>query len=67
MKNDNSAKYDGKVVIKTNTGDEIDILLTSDEPGRWCIVSKIDNLNPSASKLININRIQKSQPNIDEY
>ncbi|OCA88743.1 TerD family protein [Pseudobacillus wudalianchiensis] len=66
-KGDNFAKYDGKVIVKTNTGDEIDVPLTSNEPGRWCIISKIDNINPAAPKVININRVQKNQPNIDEY
>lgn len=66
-KDDNFAKYDGKVIIKTNTGDEIDVPLTSDEPGRWCVISKIDNSHPAVPKVININRVQKSEPSIDEY
>ncbi|MEK4027603.1 TerD family protein [Pseudobacillus sp. FSL P4-0506] len=66
-KDDNFAKYDGKVTIKTNTGDEIDVPLTSEEPGRWCVISKIDNSHSSAPKVININRVQKGEPSIDKY
>ncbi|WP_042355630.1 TerD family protein [Bacillus rubiinfantis] len=64
-KEDNFAKYDGRVLIKTNNGDDIEVPLTSTTPGRWCIITKIDNSNPSDPKVININHVQSSEPTIN--
>ncbi|MCM3767713.1 TerD domain-containing protein [Neobacillus niacini] len=65
-KEDNFAKYDGKVFIKTNNGDDIEVPLTSTTTGRWCIITKIDNTNPSDPKVININHVQASEPKIND-
>jgi tellurite resistance protein TerA len=60
-KGDNFAKYDGSVVVKSNTGDVIEVPLISEEPGKWCLIAKIDNSGASPC-VININRVQKNEP-----
>ena len=65
-KEDNFAKYDGRVLIKTNNGDDIEVPLTSTKSGRWCIITKIDNSNPTDPKVININHIQSSEPKVND-
>ncbi|MCM3570170.1 TerD family protein [Neobacillus mesonae] len=64
-KEDNFAKYDGRVLIKTNNGDDIEVPLTSTTPGRWCIITKIDNSTPSDPRVININHVQSSEPTVN--
>lgn len=66
-KGDNFAKYDGRVFIKTNNGDNIEVPLTSSEKGRWCIICKIDNSNPSDPKVSNINQVQSKQPDLSNF
>jgi tellurite resistance protein TerA len=63
---DNFAKYDGKVTITSDTGDCIEIPLASEELGRWCVIAKIDNSGGSP-QVININRVQKAEPQADEF
>lgn len=64
-KGDNFAKYDGSVVVKSNTGHVIEVPLISEEPGKWCLIAKIDNSGVSPS-VININRVQKNEPKENE-
>jgi len=65
---ENFAKYDGKVIIKIDAGDCIEVPLISEEKGRWCIIAKIDN-NGITPSVININKIQKEEPkmNTEDY
>jgi tellurite resistance protein TerA len=65
-KEDNFTKYDGRVLIKTNNGDDIEVPLTSTTTGRWCIITKIDNSNPTDPKVININHIQSSELTVND-
>lgn len=64
---DSFAKYDGKVVVKTDGGDHIEVPLTSEEIGKWCVIAKIDNTNPIAPKVVNINKVQKLEPSRNEF
>jgi tellurite resistance protein TerA len=66
-KGDNFARYDGKVSLKTNAGDHIEVPLTSNEIGKWCVIAAIDNSNPNSPKVININRVQKSEPDLATF
>jgi tellurite resistance protein TerA len=63
-KDDNFAKYDGKVVVQTDTGDNVMVPLISEEKGRWCIIAKIDN-SGEIPLVININKVQKDKPRPD--
>lgn len=65
-KNDNFALYDGRVLVTTNNGDQIEVPLTSSDPGRWCIIAKIDNTNPQDPKVININHVQANEPTVQD-
>ncbi|MFJ5717595.1 TerD family protein [Neobacillus sp. NPDC093127] len=65
-KEDNFAKYDGRVLIKTNNGDDIEVPLTSTTTGRWCIITKIDNSTSTDPKVININHVQTSEPTVND-
>ena len=58
---DSFAKYDGKVMIETDAGDEVEVPLISEEKGRWCLIAKIDNTGP-VPKVVNVNQVQKNQP-----
>ncbi len=58
---DNFAKYDGKVTVTTDAGDCIEVPLTSEETGRWCIIAKIENTGP-VPRVVNINKVQKKEP-----
>lgn len=66
-KGDNFARYDGNVSLKTDAGDNIEVPLTSNEIGKWCIIAAIDNSNPNLPKVININRVQTSEPDITTF
>lgn len=64
---DNFAKYDGKVVVTTDIGDRIEVPLISEEIGKWCVIAKIDNTDPTLPRVININQVQKSAPNLNDF
>jgi tellurite resistance protein TerA len=64
---DNFAKYDGRVVIETNGGDHIEVPLDSEKVGKWCVIAKIDNSDPSEPYAININQVQKSEPSLEDF
>jgi tellurite resistance protein TerA len=64
---DNFAKYDGKVVVESETGESIEVPLNSDEKGKWCVIAKIDNSDPANPHVININRVQKAEPSIKDF
>lgn len=58
---DNFAKYDGQVALRTDGGHNIEVPLTSEAKGRWCIIAKIDNTG-ATPKVINLNQVQKNEP-----
>jgi len=64
-KGDNFAKYGGKVLVSSDTGDSIEVPLSSEERGRWCVIAKIDNSN--ALQVININQVQKAKPTVEAF
>jgi tellurite resistance protein TerA len=64
---DSFAKYDGKVIVTTDGGDCIEVPLISNEIGKWCAIAKIDNSNLIAPKVVNINKVQKSEPSLNDF
>lgn len=64
---DSFSKYDGKVVVKTDGGDHIEVPLVSEEIGKWCVIAKIDNSNPNSPKVINVNKVQQKEPSLNEF
>jgi tellurite resistance protein TerA len=64
---DNFAKYDGKVTLDIGQGNFIEIPLDSEEVGKWCIIAKIDNSDPENPQVINVNKVQKSEPSIKDF
>ena len=66
-KGESFSKYDGKVTIIPNNGNEIVVPLTSQTTGKWCIIAKIDNLDQNFPMVININDVTDNEPNIDDY
>ncbi len=62
---DNFAKYDGKVLIETDHGDKIEVPLTSEENGKWCVIAKIDNSD--SPRVENINRVHANEPTLLDY
>ncbi len=61
----NFASYDGVVIVEGG-GQVIEIPLTEEKPGSWCIIAKLDNFT-GTPKLININKTQENEPSIDEF
>lgn len=64
-KDESFSKYDGKVTIATNLGDEYIVPLTSTELGKWAVIAKLEN--KTEPKIININKIVKDEPKISDY
>ncbi len=60
----NFSKYDGAVIIKSETKEFI-VPLTSKEGGSWCIVAHLDNTG-STAMLNNINKTVKQKPKIEK-
>ncbi|MBR4125039.1 MAG: hypothetical protein IKR13_02440 [Victivallales bacterium] len=56
------ADYDGKVVVETSNGDKITVPLTSQSRDTWCVIAKIDNRNPAAPEVKNLNRTTDDEP-----
>ncbi len=61
---ENFAKYDGEVSVSTSLG-EIVVPLTSDTPGKWAVIAKLENRDQP--RLININRITKDEPKLADF
>jgi uncharacterized protein involved in tellurium resistance len=55
------ADYNGKVIVKTNNGDEIVVPLTSREQADWCVIAKLSNSH-NGPELINLNKVTTKQP-----
>jgi uncharacterized protein involved in tellurium resistance len=55
------ADYNGKVIVKTNNGDEIVVPLTSRERADWCVIAKLSNSH-NGPELINLNKVTIQQP-----
>ena len=64
---DNFGKYDGKIKLVTSSLTEIDVPLTSSQPGKWCVIALIDNSDPYSPIVTNINEVTDSEPKIDDY
>jgi tellurite resistance protein TerA len=58
---DNFAKYDGRVVVTTNAGDLVEVPLTSEEMGKWCLIARIEN-GPIGPRIVNVNEVRKNEP-----
>ena len=58
---DNFSKYNGKVVVKSNSGDVIAVPMNSKEKGRWCLIAGIIN-NAGGVNVFNINRVEQKEP-----
>lgn len=64
---ENFAKYDGKVILETDRGDQISVPLTSEEIGTWFVIAMLDNSNPNEPRIVNINQVLKSEPVIENF
>ncbi|MBP5641006.1 MAG: hypothetical protein J6X55_16115, partial [Victivallales bacterium] len=59
--------YDGKVVVETSNGDNITVPLTSQSRDEWCVIAKIDNRQPNAPEVKNLNRTCNSEPQVNFF
>ena len=66
-KEENFARYDGFVSIITSLNEEIEVPLTSNVAGRWCVVALIDNSCADYPVVTNINEVVNEEPKIDDY
>jgi uncharacterized protein involved in tellurium resistance len=60
------ADYNGKVIVKTNNGDEIVVPLTSRERVDWCVIAKLSN-SPNGPELSNLNKVCMEQPVVGSF
>jgi uncharacterized protein involved in tellurium resistance len=60
------ADYDGRVIVTTNNGDEVEVPLTSQESADWCVIAKLVNDGQGAA-ITNINRVCRRNPQIDDF
>lgn len=63
----NFGQYDARITLTTDAGDNIDVPLTAPETGQWCVVAHIDNNSPMGGKLINVNKVQAEQPDVNQF
>ncbi|MCF8070693.1 MAG: stress response protein [Desulfobacterales bacterium] len=65
--NSNFSTYDGLVIVRVG-GQEIEVPLTENKTGSWCVIARIDNSNSNGSpQLINVNKTQSSKPSINQF
>lgn len=61
------ADYDGKVVVETSNGDKITVPLTSQKRDKWCKIALIDNRNPEAPEVKNLNLTTNAESLVDDF
>ena len=61
------ADYDGKVVVETSNGDNITVPLTSQSRDVWCVIAAIDNSDPAAPEVKNLNRTTDGEPAVSDF
>ena len=61
------ADYDGKVVVETSNGDNITVPLSSQRRDVWCVIAAIDNSDPAAPEVKNLNRTTNGEPSVDDF
>ena len=59
--------YDGKVVVETSNGDNITVPLTSQSRDNWCVIAAIDNSNPNAPEVKNLNQTTDDEPSVSDF
>lgn len=58
---DNFSKYNGKVVVTSNTGDVVNVPMNSSRKGRWCLIAGVKN-DSNGVYISNINRVEQQEP-----
>ena len=61
------ADYDGKVVVETSNGDNITVPLTSQSRDKWCVIAAIDNSDPAAPEVKNLNKTANKEPAVSDF
>ena len=59
--------YDGKVVVETSNGDNITVPLTSQSWDNWCVIAAINNSDPNAPEVKNLNRTTDDEPSVTDF
>jgi len=61
---ENFSRYDGRVILTTSLG-EVTVPLTSETPGSWAVIAKVDNMHQPV--ITNINQILERQPELKDF
>jgi len=61
---ENFSRYDGRVILTTSLG-EVTVPLTSETPGSWAVVAKVDNKH--RPMITNIIQILERQPELKDF
>ena len=58
--------YDGRVIVRAGS-QEVEVPLTTQEMGAWCVIAEIDNRG-AQPKVTNLSHVQKNKPSLrDSY
>jgi uncharacterized protein involved in tellurium resistance len=63
--NANFSSYDGVVIVR-GADKEVEVPLTEQQKGSWCVIARIDN-SSGRPKLINVNKTQREEPLINRF
>ena len=61
---ENFSRYDGRVILTTSLG-EVTVPLTSETPGSWAVIAKVENKHQPV--ITNINQILERQPELKDF
>lgn len=62
---DNFGRYDGRVIVRTERGEPLEVPLISEKKGRWCTIARIEGRESGAPLLRNINSVTQEEPSFD--
>ena len=59
--------YDGSIIVSTNNGDKKTVPLSAQDRADWCVISMINNSNPAAPHVVNINQVMNNEPVLNDF
>lgn len=65
--NANFSHYGGYIRLTADDNQHFEVPLTATTGGNWCVIAHIDNTAPTGARLININKVQLSEPVIAKF
>lgn len=57
--------YDGKILIETSNGQDITVPLSATQIADWCLIALLDNTKKGKPKVVNLNRVESAEPDVN--